>query len=361
MWLILVVQEMTSSSLKSVSNKAVYRWLMLGCFLIALLVVIGGITRLTQSGLSMVKWEPIMGFLPPMSSESWNEAFELYKQSPEFHYYNSNFDLSDFKQIFFWEYLHRLLARVLGLVFIFPCVYFWIKQYFTKKLKRQVLLIFTLGTLQAIIGWFMVKSGLVDQPHVSHYRLATHLITALGLMTYIFWVAQSIYERADDLNEKKPTGVIKIFIFFIFLQLAFGAFVAGLKGGLYYNTFPKMGSNWLPAGFGMIFEKEGVKSLTENPVIVQFVHRSIAYVLIIVLGIIWVKSRKANYSIRQMLRLKLMTAAVLFQFILGVVTLLFAVPVTLGVAHQAGAILLLLSAFYFLLSLKSKGQDLSAS
>ena len=345
---------MESKSLKPINNKAIYRWLMLGCFLIALLVIIGGITRLTQSGLSMVKWEPIMGFFPPLSVEEWNEAFELYKQSPEFHYHNSGFSLADFKQIFFWEYFHRLLARILGLIFIFPCLYFWIKQYFTKRLKRQVLIIFALGTLQAIIGWFMVKSGLVDQPHVSHYRLATHLITALGLMTYIFWVAQSIRKKVDKINEKKPTRLVRLFIGLIFLQLIYGAFVAGLKGGLYYNTFPKMGSTWLPAGFGLFFEKEGILSLTENPVIVQFVHRSIAYVLVILLGVIWVKSRELNYSTNQMFRLKLMTAAVLLQFILGIITLLYAVPVFLGVMHQAGAILLLLTAFYFLFSLSKK-------
>jgi len=327
---------------------------MTGCVLIILMVVIGGITRLTQSGLSMVKWEPIMGFLPPLSTDEWNETFALYKQSPEFHFYNSSFTLSDFKQIFFWEYLHRLIARIIGLIFIIPCIIFWRKKYFNSRLKKQVLIIFALGALQGVIGWFMVKSGLVDKPHVSHYRLATHLITALGLMIYIFWVAMSVKYKSIEEENQRSTGLLKWFIGLVVLQLIFGAFVAGLKGGYYYNTFPKMGSEWIPSEFGAIIGRDGMISLIESPGIVQLMHRIIAYSIVIVLIVLFVKSRKLNYNSFQKMGLNLLLISVGIQFILGVVTVLYAVPVSLGVLHQFGAILLLLASFYFMYSLKGK-------
>jgi cytochrome c oxidase assembly protein subunit 15 len=334
-------------------DKRVFNWLMLGCILIILIVVIGGITRLTQSGLSMVKWEPIMGVIPPMSPAEWTTAFEQYQQFPEFKHYNSNFTLSDFKSIFFWEYLHRLLARLIGLVFIFPCIVFWMRGYFSKKLKKQVLLILLFGMFQAVLGWVMVKSGLVDDPHVSHYRLAAHLITALGLLTYIFWIALSVkYEVVpSSSNEQiKLRRILRGFIFVVFVQLIYGAFVAGLKAGFWYNTFPKMGNNWLPAELSYVLEQKGMWAFFESPGIVQFIHRMLAYTIVGILIYLWFRIKKNALTKAQNKLRTGLTIIVLLQFLLGVLTLILVVPVSVGVIHQFGAILLLLSLFTFLYS-----------
>ena len=338
------------------NQQLVFNWLLSGCILIALIVVIGGITRLTQSGLSMVKWEPIVGAVPPLSQEDWKEAFDLYKESPEFLYFNSDFELSDFKVIFFWEYLHRLIARLLGLVFLIPCILFWRKGYFTVKLKKQVALIFVLGAFQAILGWFMVKSGLVDQPHVSHYRLASHLFTAFGLMIYIYWVALSLKYQAVTHQAGKLRKLVVGLISVIGLQITYGAFVAGLKAGLFYTTWPKMGNEWIPKVFGEIVSREGVESLTANPGIVQLIHRTLAITIVVLLAILWYKARKSNPTNYQKFGLNMLIAAVAIQFTLGVFTLINAVPIVLGVLHQFGAIFVLMSSFYLLFSLKEVNQ-----
>ncbi len=336
------------------SNKLVYNWLILGCLLIMLMVVIGGITRLTQSGLSMVKWEPIMGTLPPMSDHEWNDVFELYKQSPEFEHYNSDFTLSDFKSIYFWEYLHRLIARLIGLIFIIPCIVFWIKGAFTKDLKKQVLIIFLLGAFQGVLGWFMVKSGLIDEPHVSHYRLAAHLITALGLILYIFWVAMQVKYEVLSKSHSILRKMTKWFLGLLLLQIVYGALVAGLKAGLMYNTFPKMGNEWLPESFGYELRMKGASVLFESAGIVQFTHRTIALVLVGFVLIIAYKSRKLVLSEIQRLTLYAMVGIVFVQCTIGVFTLIFAVPVLFGVLHQFVAILVLFTTLFFLYTLKNK-------
>lgn len=333
-------------------ERYIYKWLLTGCVLIVLMVVVGGITRLTQSGLSMVKWEPIMGTLPPMSQQAWQEAFDLYKQSPEFYHYNADFTLSDFKSIFFWEYLHRLIARILGMVFIIPFVIFWFKGFFSKRVMKHVLIIFALGTFQGVLGWFMVKSGLVDQPHVSHYRLAAHLFTALGLLVYIYWVALSIKYVVNSHSSDKLRRAVKVFIGLVFLQIIYGAFVAGLKAGFFYNTFPKMGTNWIPDNFGSIISSQGVTAVFDNPGIVQFIHRIIAYAVLFALTTLWMKAKKEELSLHQRKGLVLLSIMVGIQVVLGILTLLYVVPISLGVAHQFGAILVLLASFYSLFTFK---------
>lgn len=335
-------------------ERFIYNWLITGCVLIVLLIVVGGITRLTQSGLSMVKWEPIMGTLPPLSQDAWQEAFDLYKQSPEFHHYNAQFTLSEFKSIFFWEYLHRLIARILGLVFIIPFIIFWRKGYFTPRIRKHVLIIFALGICQAGLGWFMVKSGLVDKPHVSHYRLAAHLVTALSLLIYIYWVALSLKIEVGSTHVGKYKGMVKAFIALVFLQITYGAFVAGLKGGYYYTTFPKMGTEWFPKDFSRALRDKGMVSFINNPGLVQFVHRIIAYLIVIVLVVMWAKAKKVKLDRYQRKGLSILTSAIALQFILGVLTLLNAVPVSLGVLHQFGAIFVLFASFYLLFTFKTE-------
>lgn len=332
-------------------NKSVVIWLLTGCLLIFLMVIIGGITRLTHSGLSMVDWNPIMGFIPPLNEADWNVAFEKYKLYPEYQLVNSHFTLEEFKSIFFWEYLHRVIGRVIGLVFIIPFIYFLIRKRLSKKVIFQSLILLAMGGLQGFIGWWMVKSGLVKDPDVSHYRLATHLITAFLTFAYTFWVALGlIYEDKKTLDFK----ALRVTLYFIFgatvIQIIYGAFVAGLNAGFVMNTFPKMGDQWI---------NDSVTALTpfwtnfvEGIGGVQFVHRYLAYVVVSLILYFAIACRKYELSIRQKIATKTMLYAVGVQFLLGVFTLLYAVPVWLGVVHQVGAFLLLASVVYALHSFK---------
>ena len=321
-------------------NKPIIIWLLTGCLLIFLMVIIGGITRLTNSGLSMVDWNPIMGFIPPMSDLSWNEAFDKYKQYPEYQLVNYHFTLDEFKSIFFWEYFHRLIGRVIGIVFLLPFIYFLIKKQLSKKLIIQCLILFGMGGLQGFIGWWMVKSGLVKDPDVSHFRLAIHLITAFLTFAYTFWVALGLmYEDKKTLDFK----VLRVILYFIFgvtvLQIIYGAFVAGLNAGFVMNTFPKMGDQWIsdsvtalsPIWLNFV---EGIGG-------VQFIHRYLAYLVVGLIVYFVARSRKYELSVRQKNSTNILLYAVLFQFLLGVFTLILSVPVWLGVLHQLGAFLLL--------------------
>ncbi len=334
-------------------RKAVFRWLVLGCVLIGLMIVVGGITRLTQSGLSMVKWEPIVGAIPPLSEKEWEESFNLYRQTPEFRTYNSDFSIQDYKKIFFWEYLHRLLGRILGLVFLIPAVYYWLRGYFDKKLKRSVLIIFSWGLFQGVLGWFMVKSGLKDIPHVSHIRLAAHLITALSLVLYIYYTALSIkYEVRSGHSQLKKH--ISLLLILFLLQVTYGAFVSGLKAGLMYNSFPKMNDSWLPSEMMMYIDREGMSSLFLNGGWVQFIHRWLPIVILAYFVFVLIRSRKWNLSVSQKLGLKLILTLFIIQILLGITTLIYAVPIELGVLHQLVALLLLMAVTFSLFTAKRK-------
>ena len=309
------------------------------------MVVVGGITRLTQSGLSMVKWEPIKGAIPPLTEEAWQEEFRAYQSSPEYEVYNTHFGLSEFKQIYFWEYFHRLLGRIVGLVFLFPCIYFWAKGAFTPRLKKQVVIIFLGGLFQGVLGWYMVMSGLVDMPYVSHYRLAAHLITALALIAYIYWVALEV--RGTRVSQDKIMHQLSIgMLVLIGVQILYGAFVAGLKAGLMYNTFPKMGYQWIPEELGIGFQMYGLMAIFENHGIVQLIHRVLGVAVLVMVSIIWVKARKSTISIS--IAGNILMVLVMVQFLLGVFTLVYAVPITLGVLHQLGAVLVLFSIMHLM-------------
>jgi heme a synthase len=331
-------------------NLKVYRWLLTGCWLIFIMVVVGGITRLTQSGLSMVEWKPITGFLPPMNEMAWNHEFNLYKKSPEFNFYNKDFSLHDFKQIYFWEYIHRLIARLMGLVFIFPAIYFWIKKQLTLQLKKRLVVIFIWGLLQGVIGWYMVKSGLSKDPHVSHYRLALHLITALLLMGYIYYSALLYrYPSTRNLWLEKRRWYIIAGMLLLNLQIIYGALVAGLKAGKMYTTFPKMGAVWLPKEFKIYYFEHGVSSFVEHPGIVQLIHRALAFLVCFSwLFYYWTQVRRNSNEIVEKYFFQL-GFLLLFQVLLGISTLVMQVPISLGVLHQATAILLwmLLIRYYF--------------
>lgn len=328
-------------NLQSRNNRLITRWLITGIVLVLLMVVIGGITRLTQSGLSMVHWKPLH-FLPPLNEIQWQEEFSAYQTSPEFIHYNKHFDLSDFKKIYFWEYLHRLIGRILGLVFFIPFLYFYItKKIQSKRLLRQLLLIFAWGGLQGFLGWYMVKSGLVDNPHVSHYRLAIHLITAFTMVAYIYWV---VLELKYPTKEKAFKSNLPVFLFFTALaQIIYGAFTAGLKAGFIYPTYPLMGNEFLPDEAKQTFISKGIVSLMENPSLVQFIHRWLGFLLVLL--VIWMvlKFKKVAIAFNQKSALNFVLILIVIQFSLGILTLLLHVPIIIAVLHQLVAALFLLS------------------
>ena len=331
-------------------NKAVILWLISGCLLILLMVIIGGVTRLTHSGLSMVNWSLFMGAIPPLNEVQWQETFELYKQSPEFKKINFSYTLSDFKYIFFWEYLHRLMGRVLGLVFIIPFIYFLIKKKLSKKLILQSTVLFCLGALQGAIGWWMVKSGLVERPDVSHYRLAVHLTTAFLTCSFTFWVALPLIITDKLKGNRTFFKYTTILFFLVLIQIIYGAFVAGLNAGIGFNTWPKMNGEWIPQA--VYYLDPLWKNFIEAPYGVQFVHRILAVVIVSFVGFMWFKGKKIQLEDNQISCLNIIISLVMFQSVLGILTLLLKVPISLALAHQLGAFFLLMSVVYSLFIFK---------
>jgi cytochrome c oxidase assembly protein subunit 15 len=320
-------------------NKSVIIWLISGCLLIFTMVIVGGITRLTGSGLSMVDWKFFMGSIPPLNNQQWLETFELYKQFPEFQKQNYMFSLTEFKNIFFWEYIHRLLGRLIGLVFIIPFLYFLIKRKLSKKLFFQCTILLFMGASQGIIGWWMVKSGLINNPNVSHFRLATHLITAFLTFSYTFWIALSLIFPNKNHQNKILYRLSYLLMILVLIQIIYGAFVAGLDAGKVYNSWPKMNNQWIA---------ESVYSMTPfwnnfiNGVAgVQFIHRTFAFVVLALVIYIYFKSRKFKLIKTEKNAINFLLITVVFQVVLGIITLVMAVPVWLGVFHQVGAFVLL--------------------
>lgn len=328
------------------SDRAIVIWLITGAFLVASMVVIGGITRLTQSGLSMVEWKLIMGAVPPTTEQAWQATFEKYKQFPEYQKLNIHYTLSDFKSIFWWEYIHRLLGRVIGIVFIVPFFYFLLRKKLSKALVGKLLFILALGAFQGFLGWFMVKSGLVNNPHVSHYRLAAHLITAFLLFTLIVNLAMKIgWPVTNKLHAAYYRPLLRTLLGLIFLQILFGAFVAGLKAGLFYPTFPTMNGEWLPKVIHESVSEIGWLSWIDTVAGVQFIHRWLGITVwssALMMGIVYYPSLPD----RQRIGFGLLFGMITVQALLGIFTLLYSVPIVLAVLHQLGALLTLLAWVY---------------
>lgn len=342
--------------------KPVTRWLYAGIILIFFMVLVGAITRLTESGLSIVEWNVVTGSVPPITKEDWHEEFEKYKTSPE--YINKNQylfgdtqpeQLSNFKKIFFWEWLHRFLGRFIGVVFLIPFLWFWRKGYFKIKIVPRLLLIFILGGFQGFLGWWMVSSGLINEPRVSHYRLAIHLFTALTTLALVWWLILDIKHPANkNLRDKFPAlkRIWQLSFLILIIQIIYGAFVAGKDAGQIFNTWPLMDGQVVAEGafeqkpfyYNLIGESsnEGV-----NLAGIQFMHRSIGILLYLVIFILWIASRYQNLRHDARNLVNGMFLMVNVQFALGVFTLLLMVPVWLGVLHQAGAVVLLMISLYF--------------
>ncbi len=325
------------------SQKYLVVWLLSGALLVAAMVVIGGITRLTQSGLSMVEWKLIMGAIPPTTQAEWQATFEKYQQFPEYQKLNLHYTLSDFKSIFWWEYTHRLLGRIIGVVFLVPFLYFLVTKKLDKPLISKLLFILFIGGFQGFLGWFMVKSGLVNNPHVSHYRLAAHLVTAFFLFAYIFNLALRLAKPFKS-PVMVPFYKLMLYMFLVLLamQIVFGAFVAGLKAGYFYPTFPTMGGEWLPDI--IMVQRTSLGSLVwiDSIAGVQFVHRWLGVTVwsfTVVMGVLLYPSLTSFQ--RQAYRL--LFGVVSLQASLGIATLLLGVPVWLAVLHQFGALLTLMA------------------
>ncbi|PSJ42118.1 COX15/CtaA family protein [Allosphingosinicella deserti] len=317
--------------------RPISNWLLAVAALVFLMVVVGGVTRLTESGLSIVRWEPVSGTIPPLGEEAWQEEFDLYRQSPQYKQVNSGMTLSEFKNIYFWEYVHRLLGRVIGLAFALPLLWFWLRKAIPAGYGWKLVALLALGGLQGAIGWWMVASGLVDRPDVSHIRLAVHLLNALLIFASLVWVALDLRRLADD-PAAKPARMPTIAIWALSalaLQLLFGAYVAGLDAGYAYSSWPKMGDEWFPAATPML--DPYLRNFVDNPIMVQFVHRWLAW------GVALAAALFARAAWRRGLRTEAfaLLAAVGVQILLGIATLLSGVDISIAAGHQAMAVVLL--------------------
>ena len=324
-------------------NKLFYYWLLASFLMVFMIVVVGGLTRLTNSGLSITQWELIKGVLPPLNIKEWNEYFSLYKQIPQYQLINYNMTLDEFKIIFYWEYFHRILGRLIGLFFLVPLIYF----YFVKKINKKYLalcyLILFLIIFQGIVGWYMVKSGLVNNVSVDHYRLSLHLSVAFIIISIIFWNLLNIKKKTFKIffTNNKNNYVYYFLFFLIFLQIVLGAFVSGLDAGKAYQTWPLMNYTYFPNDVSI----NKIKDLFDfdNHGLIQFYHRNIAYLIIVYVTIIGLFIFKNN--IRELIKpFYFVSILLIFQIFLGITTLISGLNIYLASAHQIGSLLLILSA-----------------
>jgi cytochrome c oxidase assembly protein subunit 15 len=332
------------------NNKSVIYWLLSGCFLVFVMVVVGGITRLTNSGLSMTDWHLVTDTFPPLTEADWQQAFDAYKQFPEYKLINihNNFQLSDYKFIYFWEWFHRFIGRILGFVFLIPFVYFLVKKKLDNETLKKCGILLGMGAFQGFLGWFMVASGLKDMPDVSHFRLSMHLTFAFITFAYTLWVALDLIYPNKKLVILPLRKVARITLFFILLQIIYGGFVAGLDAGFIHNHWPMMSDGQFFHDSITLEKDSWLLRFTEGKSGVQFVHRTMAYVVVGLILFLFFISKKYTLSNEQKNGLNALLIVVFLQFTLGVLTLLYSVPLWLGVTHQAMAFFLLASITYTL-------------
>ena len=320
-------------------------WLSFVAVLIVAMILVGGATRLTDSGLSITEWQPIVGAIPPLSDADWQEAFDAYKQIPEYSQVNQGMDLQGFKAIYWWEWAHRFLGRFIGLVFFVPFVAFWLAGYIPRPLLPRLLGLFVLGGLQGALGWYMVKSGLVDRIDVSQYRLAAHFGVAVLIFGYTLWLILGLGRtERQGATARTPAIIAGLILLLVFLQLLAGALVAGIDGGMGFNTWPLMNGAVIPAGLGAA--EPWYLNLFENPLTVQFDHRVLGYAVVLaaVLQALWLARKPDAAGLRASATALALLS--LLQVALGIWTLLSFVPIELGLAHQAGAIAVFAAALY---------------
>lgn len=325
-------------------------WLLVVCFMVFAMVVLGGLTRLTHSGLSMVDWRPITGWLPPLNDAEWLAVFDLYKQSPEYLQINKGMTVDGFKGIFWLEFIHRLVGRSIGLVFLLPFLFFLFRGWLDRRIIPTLVVFFVLGGAQGVLGWYMVKSGLVNEPDVSQYRLTAHLGLAVLIYGVIFRYALRLRHGFDAVRPMLPSSLeglrrfARVLPYVIFFTLLSGGFVAGLDAGFTYNTFPLMDGELIPSE--LYDGSPAIISAFEDILTVQFNHRWLAIGTLALVVVFWIVSLRHRLEPTQRMATHLLLLAAFGQVALGIATLLLVVPVTLGALHQAGAVVLLSAAIY---------------
>lgn len=336
-------QKGDNVSVRKVNDRAIAFWLLLCCAMIFAMALIGAITRLTESGLSIMEWAPLRGILPPLSEAEWQRVFALYQQIPEYQEVNLGMSLADFKSIFWWEYLHRLWGRLIGLVFLLPFLWFLLRGRIRAGLAPHLLAMFLLGGLQGLLGWVMVASGFAERNDVSQYRLTAHLLAALAIYGYIFWVASGLLLAEIPAKREPRLGCLRrgliALLLLLLVTIGSGGFVAGLNAGLIYNSFPLMDGALVPADYGRLMP--WFMNFFENIAAVQFNHRVLAITLLTIVLLLWAWSLRLDLAPQLRRAMAILLAVALLQVTLGISTLLLVVPIPLAVLHQAGAILLL--------------------
>jgi heme a synthase len=331
---------------QTTDNRAVRWWLVSIAALITIMVLVGGATRLTESGLSIVEWKPVTGALPPLTEEQWTRAFDAYKTIPQYRELNAGMNLGEFKTIFWWEWSHRLLGRVIGVGYLLPFLWFLWRGVLGTDLRRRLWLIFGLGALQGAAGWWMVASGLSQRVEVSHYRLATHLVLALLIFAGIVWTLRRLVDRPPLAVFSRLKFTSAALVVLTFVQLYLGALVAGLRAGKIYNTWPDIDGALIPSATRLFFEDPWWRNLFDNTLTVQFEHRMVAYVLFTLAALHVldaIRSRAGSAAVNGALWL---AAAITLQAALGILTLLNQVPIDLALSHQAVAIAVLTLAIF---------------
>jgi heme a synthase len=337
-------QTIANSSQSAIATlRGVRVWLAIVAAMVVAMILVGGATRLTESGLSIVEWKPVTGAIPPLSAQAWSDAFEAYKTIPQYQQVNRGMSLDEFKTIFWWEWSHRFLGRAIGVVFLLPFLFFLWRGGLPAGLKSRLWLLFALGGLQGAVGWWMVVSGLSGRTEVSQYRLAVHLMLAFAIYSLIVWTLIRLAPgRERDAAPSLPLRwVVNLTAAVVFVQLYFGALVAGLRAGRAYNTWPAIDGAFIPAAARLFFEEPWWRNFFDNVLTVQFTHRSLAYLLLVMTFAHLVQVvilREKGAVVRGAL---LIAAATVLQAALGVLTLLYEVPIDLALAHQAGAIAML--------------------
>lgn len=336
------------------SQRAIAAWLFAMAAMIFIMVSIGGITRLTGSGLSIVEWRPLMGFLPPLSEAEWSRIFTLYQTSPQYQEVNAGITLSGFKAIFWWEFVHRFWGRLIGVVFFVPFLWFLLRRQIGLSLAPRLIFLFILGGAQGVLGWYMVQSGLVDIPEVSQYRLAAHLVLALALYVALLWTALQLrHPEPETTPDRRLAGMRTLAITtlsLVTITILSGAFVAGTDAGFAFNTFPLMDGTLVPAGY---LPQPWYASPFEDIATIQFHHRVLAIVSLIVAIATWWRSRWIVLVQRARRVANGLLVMVCLQVALGISTLVLVVPVSLAAAHQAGAVLLLTATLWLLFELRA--------
>ena len=330
-------------------NRLFLYWLSISMLLVFFIIIVGGLTRLTNSGLSITEWELFIGILPPLNENSWVQYFEQYKKIPQYKLLNFNMSLDEFKIIFYWEYFHRILGRIIGLFFLIPLIYF----HFSKKIKKEYLqvcyIIFLLISFQGVVGWYMVKSGLVNDTTVSHYRLSIHLSTAIVIIASIFWLIKNVLSKSNKVFFKVSNLNLpfQFLILLIFFQIIIGAFVSGLDAGRIYQTWPLMGSNYFPNDLSL--RNINIVLEFDNHSLVQFYHRNLAY--FIILYVVFLSLYIYKKAIKTLFfPLKILLIFLSIQVILGIYTLVSGLNIYLASLHQITSVLLVFSAlnlYYF--------------